>query len=269
MKLNDAIQNTMLIPLWSRSQASIKYPEILVDQQAIDVVRTLDHDFTSIAAAFNDFAAMSHLVRAKSMDDSIRAYTAAYPKATVVDIGAGLDTNFSRVDNGVLRWFDLDLPEALDFRNNILPKSERTTQIPKSVFDTSWFDDIDFSHEGGAIFIAAGVFYFFHQEEIRGLIVNMAEFFSGGELVFDANSSEALAVSNEMMQKSGNTGALMYFSVDDPSIFETWSPTIKVKYAGSRFEKVPRLPQMPEETIAHMKACDENNMILQIHLVFE
>ena len=190
------------------------------------------------------------------------------PKAVVVDIGAGLDTSFSRVDNKTLRWFDLDLEDALDFRNSIIPKPGKTTQIPKSVFDFSWFDDIGFSKEESAIFIAAGVFYFFHEEEIRELLVRMAEAFPGGELVFDANSSEALAISNEMMQKSGNTDALMYFSVDNPLVFESWSPKIRVTYAGSRFSETPRLPQMSDTILKNMKSCDANNWILQIHLTF-
>lgn len=70
----------------------------------------------------------------------------------------------------------------------------------------------------------------------------MAETFPGGELVFDANSSKALAVSNEMMQKTGNTGALMHFYVDDPALFEAWSPHIRLKEARPRFRDVPRLP---------------------------
>ena len=73
--MSNAIQNTMLIPLWSRAQASRLYPEILVDQQAIDITRKLEHDFSKISSSFNEFAAMSHLVRAKSMDDAICSFT--------------------------------------------------------------------------------------------------------------------------------------------------------------------------------------------------
>lgn len=268
MDRDNAIQNTMLIPLWNRAHASRLFPEILTDSQAIDIVEHLDYDFSSIAGAFHEFAAMSHLVRAKGMEDAVLAYTSQHPRAAVVNIGAGLDTGFSRVDNGLLRWFDLDLPDALNFRNRFIPKQERVCQIAKSVFDSSWYEDIDFSEKEGAIFLAAGVFYFFREQEIRELLIDMAGTFPGGELVFDANSSEALAISNQMMQQSGNPGAMMYFSVDDPAIFESWSPKITLQYAGSRFREIPRLPQMSEEMLQNMQLCDEGNRILQIHLRF-
>lgn len=268
MSDHNAIQNTMLISLYNRAQATRLYPEILADRQAMEIVEALEYDFSAISGSFNEFAAMSHLVRAKGMDDAVLTYMQEHPKAAVVNIGAGLDTGFLRVDNGLLRWFDLDLPDALAFRNTVIPKPKRVNQIARSVFDTTWFQDISFSAEDGVIFLAAGVFYFFHEEEIRELLIQMAEVFPGGELVFDVNSSAALAISNAMMQHSGNTGAMMYFSVDDPWLFETWSPKIKLKYAGSRFKEIPRLPQMPEEMVVNMKQCDEGNRILQIHLSF-
>lgn len=268
MEKDNAIERTMLIPLWSRAEASRLYPEILVDRQAMDIVSRLDDDFSSIAAAFHAFGAMSHLVRAKGMDDAIRAYTAAHPRAAVVNIGAGLDTGFARVDNGTLRWFDLDLPQALAFRNSVIPARPRAAQLPCSVFDAAWFDAIHFDPAEGAIFTAAGVFYFFEEADIRALFSRMAEAFPGGALVFDANSSEALARSNAMMRQSGNAGAPMHFAVDDPSVFEAWSSHIRVTHAASRFQSTPRLPQMPPEMLESMQACDEKNWILEIHLAF-
>lgn len=158
--MNGAVQKTMLVPLWGRAQASRLYPEILADRQAIEIVDKLDYDFSAIAGVFNAFGGMGHLVRARAMDDAVRTYVNRHPSAAVVDIGAGLDTGFSRVNNGILRWFDLDLPDALALRNTVIPKSGQTRQIASSVFHTAWFDEIEFTTEAGAIFLAAGVFFF-------------------------------------------------------------------------------------------------------------
>ena len=50
--------------------------------------------------------------------------------------------------------------------------------------DPAWFDKIDAS--GGAVFFAAGVFYYFLTEQVRELVQGMADAFPGGVLVFDA-----------------------------------------------------------------------------------
>ena len=39
---------------------------------------------------------------------------------------------------------------------------------------------------GGAVFFAAGVFYYFLKEQVRTLVQKMADAFPGGVLVFDA-----------------------------------------------------------------------------------
>ena len=45
----------------------------------------------------------SHLpLRAKHFDDKIKAYLTEHPHASIVNIGAGLDTTFYRVDNADL-----------------------------------------------------------------------------------------------------------------------------------------------------------------------
>ena len=55
--------------------------------------------------------------------------------------------------------------------------------------DFSWFDAIDIPAEDGAVFFAAGVFYYFRTEQVRALCAAMAERFPGGRLVFDAAGS--------------------------------------------------------------------------------
>ncbi|MEG3847795.1 hypothetical protein QT971_12285 [Microcoleus sp. herbarium19] len=34
----------------------------------------------------------------------------------IVEIGCGLNTRFERVDNGQVRWFDLDMPDSIAVR---------------------------------------------------------------------------------------------------------------------------------------------------------
>ena len=62
---------------------------------------------------------------------------------------------------------NLDLPDAVDFRKQYIPDSPRSKSIAKSVFDLSWFDEIDFTPQRGIFFIMGGLIYYFKEEEIE------------------------------------------------------------------------------------------------------
>jgi len=67
--------------------------------------------------------------RAKQFDDKICAYINEHPQASVINVGAGLDTTFYCVDNGLIQWYDLDLPNVIDIRRQLPPELGRTTYL--------------------------------------------------------------------------------------------------------------------------------------------
>jgi len=132
---SETVQETMLIPLWGRATYSRQYPDLLADSRAQAIIARLDYDFSPFARALGEYGGISYLVRARRFDESIAAYIAAHPQATVVNLGAGLDTTFDRVDNGHIRWYDVDLPDAIAFRQTLIPETERSTCLARSAFD--------------------------------------------------------------------------------------------------------------------------------------
>ena len=44
------------------------------------------------------------------------------PDTVVINMGAGFDNRFERVDNGQIRWFDLDLPDSIAVRKKAFPE---------------------------------------------------------------------------------------------------------------------------------------------------
>ena len=75
-------------------------------------------------------------------------------------------------------------------RNELLPAGEREKNIPCDLNDTSWFSEIDAAD--GAVFYAAGVFYYFLKEQVKALVQKMAGAFPGSVLVFDAANEKAV-----------------------------------------------------------------------------
>jgi O-methyltransferase involved in polyketide biosynthesis len=126
-------------------------------------------------------------LRAKQFDNRVRAYIAEHPRASIVNIGAGLDTTFYRVDNGSIQWYDLDLPAVIDIRRQLLPEPDRVTYIAKSLLDPSWCKDIERT-EDGVFMVAGGVLPFFEESQVKEFFSMLADNFPGGEIVFNALS---------------------------------------------------------------------------------
>ena len=197
------ISQSMLACLWGRAQLSKKHSSLFYDEKAIELVEKIDYD--DLAASDDgpsdglqlSFFHTAHqldlpefgllTLRARKFDEMAKKYIAEHPRASVVNLGAGLDTTFYRVDNGLIHWYDLDLPKVIDVRRQLLPEPERVTYIARSIFDPSWCTDV--THTGDGVFmIAGGVLHWFEEPQVKQFFSMLADNFHGGEIVFSALS---------------------------------------------------------------------------------
>ncbi len=122
------VEATLLAPLCARAKFSREFPSIFNDAKAIELVDQIDYDFSTKVAALGLEGTIAIVARAKQFDDKIRAYVNEHQQASVINVGAGLDATFYRVDNGLLQWYDLDLPNVIDTRRRLaLKKTEQRT----------------------------------------------------------------------------------------------------------------------------------------------
>ncbi len=247
---NGTIERTMLGPLWARATYSEKYPDLLNDPKASQIIKKLDYDFSGVQEFLDDWRGLGLLVRARSFDDALKKFIKKNPNTTVVNIGAGLDTTFFRVDNGKIKWYDLDLPDAIEFRKQFIPESPRSKYVAKFVLDYSWFDDIEFHTEKGIFFIAGGFIYYFKEEEISTLFRVMARRFLGGEIIFDAISKLAKIIMNRRTKKAGAEAKSFHFSVGNPiKKFPKWSNKIRVVDWFTIWARASRNPNWNKKTL--------------------
>jgi len=138
MKLDlSGVEETLLVPLWGRAKFSRENPSLLNDTKAIELVEQLDYDFSRFEKNLGVLGNLMLAAIAKHIDDKTREYIVEHPKASVIDLGAGLDTTYYRVDNGSIHWYDLDLPAVIDLRRRLIPETARSTCIAKSLLDPS------------------------------------------------------------------------------------------------------------------------------------
>jgi len=252
------------------------YPELLNDADAIRINKTLESrirdapaDFALMQKLVDEFIGLFTLFRARSFDDAIRKYIEAHPSATTVNIGCGLDTTFSRVDNGQILWHDLDLPDAIAIRRKYIPETPRCRVIPKSVFDLSWFESVDFSKERGIFFLTGGLLYYFKEEEVATLVRAMASRFPGGELIFDMPSKLGKRIWNRQLKKADTTGVTFSFSMDHAAEqIAKWDPRLQVVDEFPIFTRLPHNPKWKRKTRFMMKLCDWLGIMKVIQLKF-
>ena len=150
----------------------------------------------------------------------------------MVNLGCGLDSTGKSCDNGSCKIYNLDFPDVIAVRNELLPAGEREKNIPCDLNNTEWFAKIDAS--GGSVFFASGVFYYFLTEQVKALLQGMADAFPGGVLVFDAANRTAVKMIAKTWLKSAkikDVGA--YFAVSDaPKEIGAWDSRLQVSSRG-------------------------------------
>ena len=222
----NTVQETLVIPLYGRAVCSRHYPDLLYDPKAEEICDSLDYDFADkrrkMESAAGLFGALEVAQRQYDLRCEVNDYLKHHPKAAVVNLGCGLDDTFSRVDNGQCRGYNIDLPDVIRVRNDLLPPGERETNLAGDLNDFSWMEQIDAG--GGAVFFAAGVFYYFRTAEVKRLFRAMAEHFPGGVLAFDScNERGAKLMRKTWLKEAGITDVSTFFSLEDETVLTDWS----------------------------------------------
>ncbi len=124
------VQETLLIPLYFRAKESERDDAICHDSRAQEIVANLDYDFAKFDSWWlqNDVA-----IRTEIFDEVVQDFLDRHPQGTIVNLGAGLDGRFYRLDNGLVTWCDLDMPDSIELRSRFYPTSDRNFSIARVV----------------------------------------------------------------------------------------------------------------------------------------
>ena len=232
----NTVQETLIIPLFARKVCSELYPNIYRDETAVRLIDEIDYDFSEAEkksrSLMQRFGSLEVAMRQNDLSFEVRDYLKDHPNAAVVNLGCGLDGTGRACDNGRCKIYNLDFPDVIAVRNELLPAGEREKNIPCDLNDTAWFSKIDAS--GGAIFFASGVFYYFLTEQVKALVQSMTNAFPGGVLVFDAANRTAVKMIAKTWLKSAkirDVGA--YFAVSDAQKeLSPWDSRLQVTSRG-------------------------------------
>lgn len=210
-------QETMLIPLYGRAVEARKEHPLLRDAKAVEIVESLDYDFAKLDG---NRGLTGAVLRGMIFDGWVSEFLDANPGGTVVEIGAGLNTRFERLDNGTCHWVELDLPDSMELRRQFFEPTDRRAMVAGSVTDADWLDAVR-EHPAPYFFVAEAVLPYVPREGCEAAIGFIRDQFPGSPVAFDtagAGMVERIDDHNSAKLMS----ARFLWPCDDPSELESW-----------------------------------------------
>lgn len=242
LQIADPVSKTLLIPLWARALEQ-REPEPLVrDPLAAEMVEQIDYDWRRIRLSRGDL--VQCVVRLREFDRFVRDFLVRYPSATVLHLGCGLDARFQRVDNGLVRWFDLDLPDVIAMRRELVPEAARNRFVPGSILEPDWVEQLDLSGAGPVLFVSEAVLVYFAEGRVRDLVVELTRRCPGAELVTDVCTPLAMRLDNLHLTVT-RSSARLHWAVRDPRELEAWAQGIELMESFCYFDHLEPRMRLP------------------------
>ena len=224
------IEQTAFLTEYARALDSRWARPILGDTLAHDVVGNIDYDFAGLGVQTS--VVCQTALRAKMLDDRVRAFVAAHPDAVVVDLGAGLDSGYYRVaPPPSVHWYSVDLPGITALRDQVLPAAPQSHSVPVSLTDERWPDAIPADRP--TMLVADGLFAFLTEAQIIAIFLTITDHFGAGELAFNDYGrigwASRLAVKLYPQKMFKDVGSQFgYPGFKDAHHPETWNPRMSL-----------------------------------------
>ena len=125
------VAETLLYPLISRYVETKKENGVIKDPKSIEIIEALDYDVKN--TKLFPISQLGACLRTIIFDEAVLDFIGKNPDSVIVNLDCGLGTNFPRVDNNQILWFDFDLPETIKIRKNF-PLRLLVTNLSQSPF---------------------------------------------------------------------------------------------------------------------------------------
>ena len=254
--LND-VTETALITLRARVIASEREKPIIQDEMGVEILRKIrmlipediqERLLDSKAPPMLD----NHIaIRARKYDAYTREFLENHPEGLVVSLGCGLDTRYWRVSNSAWKYVEVDLPEVIQAKKEILGDRMTYPVIGCSVLDDAWIKEVLAFQNQNVLFLAEGLFMYLPQKEVEELFKKISESFSHSAIIFEVVIKKFTRglwkkmVESKMKRQIGTKAGSSYqFGVDNALEVETYGKNIRVVDEWSYFEDKDINPKM-------------------------
>jgi O-methyltransferase involved in polyketide biosynthesis len=240
------IEQTAFLTEYARALDAGWAEPILGDTLASEVVDRIDYDFDGLGVQSS--VVCQTALRAKMLDDRVRAFVQRHSDAVVVDLGAGLDSGYHRVaPPPTVDWYSVDLPGIIAVRDEALPAASQSHSVAASLTEAGWTDAIPADRP--TMLVADGLFAFLTEPEIVGIFSRITDHFGAGELAFNDYgrigwvSRAAITLYPQKMFKDVGS-QFRYPGFTDAHHPQTWNPQVRLIEEASLVD-APEVDRFP------------------------
>ena len=258
------VEDTLFVPMLGRIYATENYPDILNDKKALELKAKLPKNLKGQDTQ-TQYTLMASAVRSTNMDRYIKDFMKRKANGIVVQLGAGLETTFFRNDNGKTIWYEVDLPDVINYRKELIGTSERDRVIAADAFGEDWIMEVRKNHPTEPIMVtASGLFYYFEEKKVTDLFKMLGNY-GEIELLFDTVNSSGMKRMSKYMKQVGHADAAMYFYVDK-------GEDLAKEVGGKLLQEEPYYAHIRKKgfrfmTNMSMKISDKCMMVKMLHLI--
>lgn len=218
------VQETLLIPLAARVGEARREGSGYADPQALAYAERLDERMVErFAKEWTNLAAV--VGRTKILDREVAAFLAANPGGRVVNLACGLCTRFWRLDDGSVRWLEVDLPEVVALKRQLVAPSQRYALVAADALGDAWHAEVG---PGPILFVVEGLSMYLSEAQVRGLLAGLAARFPGSDVLIEVISPLLLRVMGRVSPSIRATGATFDYGVVDPTDLAALVPGTRV-----------------------------------------
>lgn len=220
-------QETLLMPLYARALESRKARPLVRDPRAAEIIDSIDYDF----AAFKGPLLDGMVLRSAIFDYWAGEFLREHPGGSVVEIGAGLNTRYERLDNGAARWLEIDLPDSMELRRRFFSDTDRRTMHTGSVTDSGWIPAAR-GMPGPWCFISEAVLMYLPEPEVRAVVGHIGSGFPGSTLLMDTWGQWIVdhPDKNDVLRQ---TRARITWACDNPAQMADWGAGVHLRDSRS------------------------------------
>ena len=185
----EGVARTLWVPLQVRAEATAWHA--LLDPQDQHARKVLEHCGDAATRPVTDAAtAVNILWRTHKIKALAREFFAHFAHVQGVNLGAGLSDYFQWLDNGQNRWIDVDLPEVVALRQQLMPGTPDRAQLcSEDLRVAGWWDRLGLqreNHHNPLLLISEGVLMYMKPVEVKTFFREIGEHApEGSEILCD------------------------------------------------------------------------------------
>ena len=236
------VSETALITLRSRAVETIKEPPLIRDPQSLELINR----FQSLELSP---VQRKHLERIPPV--TLSSYIKDHPDGLVISLGAGFDTRFWRIAANSGNYMELDLPEVVAVKRDLMGKMLEYEMIGCSVLENAWSERIATKQRENILFLAEGLLMYLPEKEVIRLFQKLASDFHHSQMVFEVVNRKYTRgirkkmVESKMKRRSGTEAGTSYsYGIAQGKDIEAYADNLKVLEEWSYFEEPDVRPRM-------------------------